>query len=79
MLLKMFGPFCASFGIASMALGYWLLAYSVSLSSVLVAIVCIGFSSGVLMPLLLLKTVKLAPETSGAFVMAIVSIGIYLG
>jgi MFS family permease len=78
-LLKIFGPFCPVVGIASMAVGYLALVYTSSLSWVLVAMVCIGFSSGVLMPLLLLKTAKLAPETSRAFAMAVVSIGVYLG
>ncbi len=78
-LLKIFGVFCPSVGIASMAVGYLALVYTSSLSWVLVAMICIGFSSGVLMPLLLLKVAKLAPETSRAFAMAIVSIGVYLG
>jgi MFS family permease len=78
-LLKIFGPFCPAVGIASMAVGYMALVYTTSLSGVLVAMICIGFSSGVLMPLLLLKTAKLAPETSRAFAMAVVSIGVYLG
>lgn len=78
-LLKIFGPFCPAVGIASMAVGYLALVYTSSLSWVFAAMVCIGFSSGVLMPLLLLKTAKLAPETSRAFAMAVVSIGVYLG
>jgi predicted MFS family arabinose efflux permease len=40
---------------------------------------CIGFSSGILMPILLLKAAKITPDTQRAFSMAVVSVGIYLG
>ena len=79
LLLRWWGPFCSVIAIAAMAVGYWLLGSAVSLREVFVAMLCIGFSSGVLMPVLLLHVAKIIPEQSRAFAMAVVSCGIYLG
>ncbi|MFA5101264.1 MAG: hypothetical protein WC547_10305, partial [Candidatus Omnitrophota bacterium] len=79
MLLRLLGPFCSVVGIASMALGYALLAQTYSLAGVFVSMLCIGFSSGVLMPILLLRVARITPEQGRAFSMAVVSCGIYLG
>ncbi len=79
LLMKLFGPYCATIGIASMAAGYGLLGRASSLPGVLIAVLCIGFSSGVLMPLLLLEVAKLASGASRAFAMAVMSVGVYFG
>jgi MFS family permease len=79
MLLRWFGPYCSVIGIAAMAVGYAVLGSVSSLAGVLFSMLCIGFSSGVLMPLLLLRAARITPETSRAFAMAVVSVGIYLG
>jgi len=79
MLMRLFGPYCATAGIASMALGYGLLGTASSLWGVFAGVLFIGFSSGVLMPLLLLEVSRLAPGPARAFAMAVVSVGIYLG
>ena len=73
------GPYFVTIGIASMAIGYSLLGSATSLMSVFIAMLLIGFSSGVLMPILLLRTARITPDTSRAFSMAVVSVGIYLG
>lgn len=78
-LLRLWGPFCAVAGIASMAVGYAILGSVSSLAGVFISMLCIGFSSGVLMPLLLLRVARVTPEASRAFSMAVVSAGIYLG
>ncbi|MFH0838728.1 MAG: MFS transporter [Candidatus Omnitrophota bacterium] len=78
-LMRVFGLFCPTIAIASMAIGYALLAFTNSLLLILLAMVCIGFSSGVLMPLLLLKVAKIVPDVSRTFAMAVLSVGIYLG
>ncbi len=78
-LLRALGPYCSVVGIAAMALGYGVLAQSYSLTGVLISMLCIGFSSGVLMPILLLRVARITPEQGRAFSMAIVSCGIYLG
>ncbi len=78
-LLRLWGPFCAVAGIASMAVGYAILGSVSSLAGVFISMLCIGFSSGVLMPLLLLRVARITPEASRAFSMAVVSAGIYLG
>lgn len=79
LLMRLFGPYCAAVGIASMAAGYWALGASSSLAEVLIAVLCIGFSSGVLMPLLLLEVARLAAGPTRAFAMAVVSVGVYFG
>jgi len=79
MLMRIFGPYCATAGISSMALGYGLLGTASSLWGVFTGVLFIGFSSGVLMPLLLLEVSRLAPGPARAFAMAVVSVGIYLG
>ena len=78
-LMKRTRVYCASIAIFSMAVGYGVLGFTSSLSGVLVSMLCIGFSSGVLMPLLLLEVAKLAPDASRAFAMAVASVGVYLG
>jgi MFS family permease len=78
-LLRVLGPFCGVIGIASMAVGYMLLGSTASLPGVFISMLCIGFSSGVLMPLLLLRAAKVTPDSARAFSMAVVSVGIYLG
>jgi MFS family permease len=79
LLLRTLGPYCAAVGIAAMAVGYGLLGYASSLAAVFISMLCIGFSSGVLMPLLLLYVAKITPDASRAIAMAVVSCGIYLG
>jgi MFS family permease len=79
LLLRFFGPYCSVIGIVSMAIGYAILGAVSSLAGVFVSMLCIGFSSGVLMPLLLLRVAKITPDISRAFSMAVVSVGIYLG
>jgi MFS family permease len=79
LLLRWFGPYSATVAIGAMAVGYASLASATSLLGVLIAMLCIGFSSGVLMPLLLLKAVRITPEASRAFAMAVVSVGVYFG
>ncbi|MBN1913789.1 MAG: MFS transporter [Candidatus Omnitrophica bacterium] len=79
LLMRLFRSFCATIAIASMAIGYWALSMSTSLFSVLIAVLCIGFSSGVLMPLLLLEVARLASGPARAFAMAVLSVGVYLG
>ncbi len=78
-LLRFLGPYCSVVGIAAMAIGYGLLAQTYSLAGVLVSMLCIGFSSGILMPILLLRVARITPEQGRALSMAIVSCGIYLG
>jgi MFS family permease len=78
-LMRWFGTFIPAVGIGSMAAGYALLGTTSSLSGALVAMVCIGFSSGVLIPLLLLHAAKTVAETSCAFAMAVLSVGLYFG
>ena len=73
------GVYCVPIAIFSMSVGYGILGATASLAGVLVSMLCIGFSSGVLMPLLLLEVAKAAPEASRAFAMAVVSVGVYLG
>jgi MFS family permease len=79
MLLRLFGPYCSVIGIAAMAVGYGLLGSVTNLAGILVSMLCIGFSSGVLMPILLLYVARVTPEASRALSMAVVSVGIYLG
>ena len=79
LLLRWFGPFCSVVGLVSMAVGYAVLGASSSLFEVFISMICIGFSSGVLMPLLILRVAKITPAAQRAFAMAIVSVGIYLG
>lgn len=78
-LMRMCGPYCTAMGIGLMAIGYALLGYAPSLSVVFIAMLFIGFSSGILMPILLLRVAKITPEVSRALSMAVVSNGIYLG
>jgi MFS family permease len=78
-LMRRVGVYCASVAILSMAVGYGLLGVTASLTGVIISMLCIGFSSGVLMPLLLLEVAKNAPNTARAFAMAVVSVGVYLG
>ena len=78
-LMRLFGPFSATVGLASMAAGYALLGSSVSLLGVFFGMLCIGFSSGILMPLLLLRVARITPQMQRAMAMAVVSIGVYLG
>jgi MFS family permease len=78
-LLRLLGPYCSVIGIASMAAGYAILGHTLSLAGVFVSMLCIGFSSGILMPILLLRVARITPESSRAFSMAVVSVGIYLG
>ena len=78
-LMRLLKSFAATVAIASMAVGYWALGITSSLSGVLVAVLCIGFSSWVLMPLLLLEVARLAPGPARALAMAVVSVGVYLG
>jgi len=79
LLMRLLRSFSATVAIASMAIGYWALSISSSLSGVLIAVLCIGFSSGVLMPLLLLEVARLASGPARAFAMAVLSVGVYLG
>lgn len=79
LLMRLFGPFCVTVGIASMAVGYGILGATPSLLGVLIAVLCIGFSSGILMPLLLLEVARLAPGPARAFAMAVLSVGVYFG
>jgi len=79
LLMRLLRSFCATVAIASMAVGYWALGATSSLFGVLIAVLCIGFSSGVLMPLLLLEAARLAPGPVRAFAMAVMSVGVYLG
>jgi len=78
-LVKFFRGFLAAIGIAAMGLGYFILGIATNLLTVLIAMLCIGFSSGVLMPLLLLRVAKITPSQLRTFGMAVVSIGVYLG
>lgn len=78
-LLRFMGPFCSVVAIAAMAAGYAVLGAASSLTGVFISMVCIGYSSGVLMPLLLLRVAKITPDASRALSMAVVSVGIYLG
>lgn len=78
-LLRTLGPFCSVVGIFAMAIGYAVLARTYSLSGVLISMLCIGFSSGILMPILLLRVARITPEQGRALSMAVVSCGIYLG
>ncbi|RKY43302.1 MAG: hypothetical protein DRP81_07075, partial [Candidatus Omnitrophota bacterium] len=79
LLVKIFRGFLAAVGIVSMGLGYFILGFATNLLTVLIAMLCIGFSSGVLMPLLLLRVAKITPSHLRTFGMAVVSIGVYLG
>jgi MFS family permease len=79
LLLRGLGPYCSVVGIAAMAFGYALLGQTYSLAGVLISMLCIGFSSGILMPILLLRVARITPDQGRAFSMAIVSCGIYLG
>jgi MFS family permease len=79
LLLRLLGPYCAVIGLAAMTLGYGLLGQTYSLAGVLISMLCIGFSSGVLMPILLLRVARITPEQGRAISMAVVSCGIYLG
>lgn len=79
LLMRLLRSFSATVAIASMAIGYWVLSISSSLFGVLIAVLCIGFSSGVLMPLLLLEVARLASGPARAFAMAVLSVGVYLG
>ncbi len=79
LLIKVFRAYCPALGIGLMSIGYALLGFATSLSGVFLAMVCIGFSSGILMPILLLRVSKISPGVSITFAMAVVSIGIYLG
>lgn len=78
-LARLSGPYFATFGIGFMAAGYAILGYATSLAHVFVSMLLIGFSSGVLMPILLLRVAKITPDVSRAFAMAVLSVGIYLG
>jgi len=78
-LVRIFKGFLAVVGIAMMGLGYLVLGKASSLGVVFISMLCIGFSSGVLMPLLLLRVAKITPAESRTFGMAVVSIGVYLG
>ncbi|MFH1339329.1 MAG: MFS transporter [Candidatus Omnitrophota bacterium] len=78
-LIRLCGSYCSVLGIGLMGMGYVLLGHTTSLVGVFFAMLCIGFSAGVLMPLLLLRVAKITPGVSRALAMAVVSIGIYLG
>ncbi|MCM8774063.1 MAG: MFS transporter [Candidatus Omnitrophica bacterium] len=78
-LMRIFRSFLSPISIASMGIGYGILAGADSIFLVLLSMVFIGFSSGILMPLLLLKVAKITPQALRAMAMAVVSIGIYLG
>jgi MFS family permease len=78
-LMKWFGRYFPAIGVGVMAVGYALLGIAHTKILVVAAMLCIGFSSGVLMPLLLLEVARLSPEVSRAFGMAVVSVGVYLG
>ncbi|MCM8780541.1 MAG: MFS transporter [Candidatus Omnitrophica bacterium] len=78
-LMRLFRSFFATVSIVSMAIGYGLLGVADTLGVVFLGLVFIGFSSGVLMPLLLLRVAKITPEPLRAMAMAVLSIGIYLG
>jgi len=78
-LAGLFGAYFTTVGLAAMAAGYALLGFTNSLVVVFIAMLCIGFSSGTLLPILLLRVAKLAAENARAFAMAVVSVGIYLG
>lgn len=79
LLLRILGPFCTAVGIFAMAVGYALLASTYSLTGVLISMLCIGFSSGILMPILLLRVARITPAQGRTLSMAVVSCGIYLG
>jgi MFS family permease len=79
LLMRLLRSFCATVAITSMAVGYWILGVTNSLPGVVIAVLCIGFSSGVLMPLLLLEVARLSPGPARAFSMAVLSVGVYLG
>ncbi|MCM8826672.1 MAG: MFS transporter [Candidatus Omnitrophica bacterium] len=78
-LMRIFRSFLPAISIGSMGIGYGILAIVTSLHLVFLAMLFIGFSSGILMPLLLLRVAKITPQNLRAMAMAIVSIGIYLG
>jgi MFS family permease len=79
LLMRLLGRYCATVGIGAMAVGYGLLGATSSLVGVLISMLCIGFSSGVLMPLLLLEVARLAGGSTRAFAMAVMSVGVYFG
>ncbi|MBW2045360.1 MAG: MFS transporter [Deltaproteobacteria bacterium] len=79
LLIRILGPYSSTVGIGLMGLGYLLLGRAGSLPTVLIAMLCIGFSSGILMPILLLRVARITPHVSRALAMAVVSVGIYLG
>jgi MFS family permease len=79
LLMRLLRSFSATVAIASMAVGYWILGTTSSLAGILISVLCIGFSSGVLMPLLLLEVAQLASGPARAFAMAVLSVGVYLG
>ncbi|MEI6632080.1 MAG: MFS transporter [bacterium] len=79
LLMRLLGRYCVTVGIGAMAVGYGLLSTTSSLVGVLISVLCIGFSSGVLMPLLLLEVARLAGGSSRAFAMAVMSVGVYFG
>jgi MFS family permease len=77
--MRLLGRYCVTVGIGAMAVGYGFLGTTSSLIGVLISVLCIGFSSGVLMPLLLLEVARLAGGSTRAFAMAVMSVGVYFG
>ncbi len=79
MLMRIMRRLFPAATIALMGGGFWLLGTAQSLSFVYAGVVCIGLSSGFMMPLLLLKVSKSVTPVARAFGMAIVSSGVYFG
>ncbi|HTY45168.1 MAG TPA: MFS transporter [Patescibacteria group bacterium] len=76
---RRFGALTPATGIGSMAAGYALLGGTSSLSGVLIAMVCLGFGSGILLPLLLLRATEMVTGHSRALAMAVLNAGVYFG
>jgi len=78
-LMRVLRRFFPTATIALMGAGFLLLGNARSMTVVITGVICIGISSGFMMPLLLLKVSKIVTPATRAFAMAIASAGVYLG
>jgi len=78
-LSKALRAFFPAMTILVMGLGFSLLAVAQSMTVVVAGVMCIGLSSGFMMPLLLLQVSRTVTPVSRAMAMAIASAGVYLG
>ena len=78
-IIRKLKEYTISIGIGIMCLGYGLLLYSNSILILLTAVALVGFSFGIIYPLIFLKTGNVSDKSSNAISMSIVSSSMFLG